>query len=111
MKFTTTENYTYRAGIGNIPKSWIDYGYEDHKDSVWKYFNDNIKVWDWDDCFDEEHDFVFEDSKAFRLHYSGWAEWYHEDDDENGLKDEVWIEEIALKDAKVPDKNVGRDWL
>jgi hypothetical protein len=111
MKFTTTNNHTYRAGIGNVPKSWIDYGYANHKESVWKYFNKNIKLWDWDEGGSETHDFVFEDGKAYRLEYSWWSEWYHKDDEENGLKDEVYIEVIALEDAKVPDKNVGRDWL
>ena len=111
MKFTTTDNYTYRAGIGNVPKSWIDYGLEDHKDSIWKYFYDKIKLWDWDECGSETHDFVFDDGKAFRLEYSWWSEWYHDDDEENGLKDETFIEEISIDDAKVPDKNIGRDWL
>jgi hypothetical protein len=111
MKFTTTDNYTYRAGIGNVPKSWIDYGHEDHRDSIWKYFGNHIKLWDWDEAGSEIHDFVFEDDKAFRLLYSWWSEWYHEDDEQNGLKDEVFIEEISIDEAKVPDKNIGRDWL
>jgi hypothetical protein len=111
MKFTTTSNYTYRAGIGNVPKAWIDFGHEDHEDSIWKYFKDNTKCWDWDACFDEEHDFVFQDGKAFRLYYSGWSEWHHEDDEKNGLQDEVTIEEISLDEANVPEKHMERNWL
>lgn len=110
MKFTTTENQTHRIGIGYVPKSWIDYGFDEHKKSIWKYFYDNIKLYDWDECGDEAHDFIFEDGKAFRLVYSWWSEWHHENDDENGLKDEVNIKEISLSDADVPDKNM-RDWL
>lgn len=124
MKFTTTENTTYRAGIGKMPKAWIEYkdfsatdvgSWEyDHdnlyKRSIVKYFYDKIKLWDFDICGDETHDFVFEDGKAFRLEYSWWAEWYHDDDDENGLKDEYHIEEITLEEANVPEKK-ERDWL
>lgn len=111
MKFTTTENTTFRPGIGKIPKAWIEYPDMDHDGSIREYFWKHVKCWDWDNCFDEEHDFVFEDGKAFRLFYSGWAEWYHENDDENGLKDEWYIEEISIDDAKVPEKKIGRDWL
>jgi hypothetical protein len=75
------------------------------------YFYDNIKCWDWDSAFDEEHDFVFDDGKAFRLYYSGWAEWHHENDDDNGLKDKRWVEEITVDEANVPDKTPERDWL
>ena len=110
MKFNTTENHTYRNG-GYIPKPWIDCSEETHKDCIWNYFKKHIKVWDWDNAFDEEHDFLFEDGKAFRLYYSGWSEWHHEDDEENGLKDDVYIEEISNDEAKVPCKNSKRDWL
>lgn len=119
MKFTTTQNTTYRNGIGKIPKPWIEYSsfkqYEEYEDvyrsSIIKYFYDEIKRWDWDVCGDETHDFVFEDGKAFRLEYSWWSEWFHDDEEENGLKDEYYIEEISLEDAKVPEKKIGRDWL
>jgi hypothetical protein len=111
MKFTTTKNKTWRQGIGEIPKPWIHDTETEHEDSIREYFWKNIKCWDWDFAFDEEHDFVFDDGRAFRLYYSGWAEWYHENDDDNGIKDEWWIEEIKLEDAKVPEKNPGRDWI
>jgi len=110
MKFTTTDNYTYRGGIGNVPKAWINYNM-DYKDSIWEYFYKNIKHWDYDTCDNETHDFVFEDGKAFRLEYSYWSEWHHEDEEENGLRCEETIEEISIDDANVPSKIVGRDWL
>lgn len=111
MKFTTTKNTIYRAGIGKIPKAWIEYPDKDHKNSVKQYFYGKIKLWDWDICGDETHDFVFEDGKAFRLGYSWWSEWFHEDEEENGLKDEYYIEEISIDEADVPEKKIGRDWL
>ena len=119
MKFTTTKNTFYRGGIGNIPKPWIKYSdfekYEDYCDvytnSIKKYFYDSIKLWDWDVCGNQTHDFVFEDGKSFRLEYSWWSEWYHEDEDQSGLKDEYYIEEISIDEANVPEKKIGRDWL
>lgn len=111
MKFTTTENKTYRVGVGEIPKPWIGYPDKNQEESIKKYFYDNIKCWDWDYCFDETHDFVFEDGSAFRLEYSGWSEWHHEDDEKNGLKDEWHIEKISIDDANVPEKTMKRDWL
>lgn len=111
MKFTTTENIAYRMGIGYVPKNWIECEGKDYEDSIRKYFNDHIRIWDWDCAFDETHDFVFEDGKAFRLEYSGWSEWHHEDDEENGLKQTYYIEEISIDEAKVPEKTIGRDWL
>lgn len=109
MKFNTTENKTYRGKIGYVPKPWLDYGLN-HRESIVKYFNQNIKIWDWDVCGDETHNFVFEDGKAFRLEYEWWSEWYHDDDEENGLKDEYHIQEIDIDEANVPSK-VQRDWL
>lgn len=119
MKFTTTENTVYRAGIGNIPKAWIEYTafdkYKDYGDvytnSIKKYFYDHIRIYDWDECGNENHDFVFEDGKSFRLEYSWWSEWYHDDDEKNGLKQEYYIEEISIDEANVPEKKIGRDWL
>jgi hypothetical protein len=117
MKFTTTENTTWRQGVGKIPKPWIEYTfkpYEDYEDvyrsSIMEYYYDHIKCWDFDICGSETHDFVFEDGKAFRLEYSWWAEWYHDNDEENGLKDEYYIEEITLEEANVSEKKI-RDWL
>lgn len=118
MKFTTTENTVYRAGIGNIPKAWIEYiefdeceKYEDvYKTSIMKYFHDHIYLWDFDFCGNETHDFVFEDGKAFRLEYSWWRDdWAPED--ESCLKHEHYIEEISIDAANVPEKKIGRDWL
>ena len=118
MKFTTTTNTTYRRGIGNIPKAWIEYtdrNYEDQGDlyqnSISNYFYAHIRHWDYDSGGSETHDFVFEDGKAFRLVYDYWSEWCHKDDDENGLKFEFYIEEIAIEEANVPEKKPGRDWL
>jgi hypothetical protein len=111
MKFTTTTNITYRSGIGDVSKPWIDYGFDDHKKSIWKYFKKNIKLYDWDSAGNETHDFVFEDGKAYRLEYSWWSEWYHEDDDRNGPRDKVNITEISIDDANVMNKYTVRDWL
>lgn len=116
MKFTTTKNVKYRIGIGYIPKPWIEYesfdGVDDLEDvyrsSIMKYFYDEIKLWDFDICGDEVHDFVFEDGKAFRLHYGWWRDEYA-DEDESYLRDEYDIEEIDLKEANVPKSE--RDWL
>jgi hypothetical protein len=110
MKFTTTENKTFRGHLGYVPKQWICDEFENHKDSIWKYFVKNIKLYDWDICGTEIHDFLFQDGKAFRLEYSWWSEWNNDDEEENGLKDEVLIHEISSEDANVPDKKI-RDWL
>jgi hypothetical protein len=48
MKFTTTENKTFRGHLGYVPKQWICDEFENHKDSIWKYFVKNIKLYDWD---------------------------------------------------------------
>lgn len=114
MKFTTTNNTIYRAGIGSVPKSWIDYNL-DHIESIDKYFQDKVRIYDADTCGDETHDFVFEDGKAFRLEYS----WYlnaggEVDDDGEELPWVIYesrIIPIAIADANVLDKKVGRDWL
>jgi hypothetical protein len=118
MKFTTTENTTYRAGIGDIPKPWIEYdsfdtyeGYGDvYENSIRKYFYDHIQIYDWDAAGDETHDFVFEDGKAFRLQYNWWRDAWAEED-ENCMKDEYHIEEIDIDRANVPEKKIERDWL
>lgn len=113
MKFTHTENTSYRKGIGSVPKPWIDYD-KNHKKTIEQYLEDHVKVWDADFCGDITVDFLFEDGKTYRLEYS----WYcneHGEEDEYGEKpwiiDEYYIEEIALDAAKVPEKKIGRDWI
>jgi len=114
MKFTTTNNNTYRAGIGTVPKSWIDYNLN-HVESIDKYFYDKVQIYDADTCGDETHDFVFEDGKAFRLSYSWYLNASGEMDDDGEelpwVIDERDVQEIDIADANVPDKKVGRDWL
>lgn len=117
MKFTTTDNTVYRAGIDKIPKAWIEYTfkrYEEREDvyqsSIIKYFNECIRHWDFDFAGNETHDFVFEDGKAFRLEYSWWRDDWA-DEDESCLKDEFYIEEIDMEQANVPEKKIRRDWL
>lgn len=110
MKFTTTENKSYRGALGYVPKNWIDCGDTEYKDAIWKYFRDHIMIWDFDECGDETHDFLFDDGKAYRLTYSWWAEWFHEDEDENGLKYETVIDEISADEANVPT-TAERDWI
>ena len=110
MKFTTTYNTRSRSGIGNIPKSWIESDLTDHTEIIETYFENHIRHWDFDVCGDETHDFVFDDGKAFRLEYSWWAEYHNENEEENGLKGEYFIEEITQEDANVPTR-IRRDWL
>jgi hypothetical protein len=111
MKFTTTRNVTYRLGIGYVPKKWIEAKNEDHRLAIISYFYEEIKLWDWDICGDQTHDFVFDDGKAYRLEYSWWSEWHHKDEEENGLKDEYTIEKIDIEEANVPEKKTKRDWI
>lgn len=118
MKFTTTDNWTFRSGIGNVPKPWIEFTFKPHesyddvyKNSIRKYFYENIKVWDFDMAGSETHDFVFEDGKAFRLEYSWWMEYGNDDEEENGPTDVSTIEEISIDEANVPEKTMGRNWI
>lgn len=113
MKFTHTNNTTYRKGTGSVPKAWIDYGIDNHKKNVLKYFEDRVRVSDADICGDEKIDFVFDDGKAYRLEYSWWCN-IHEEQDDYGDKpwiiDNYDIEEISIDDANVPTKK-ERDWI
>ena len=111
MKFTTSENRTHGFGIGYVPKSWINYDL-DHDDSILKYFRENIKIYDADNAGYETHDFVFEDGKAFRLEYERYLNIYNEVDEfgeEPYLIDNIFIEEISLEEADVPEKKCERD--
>ena len=110
MKFTTTENKTYRFGIGYVPKSWINYDL-DYNDSILKYFRENIKIYDACNAGYETHDFVFEDGKAFRLEYEWHLNFYNRKEDEDYFIDNIFIEEISLEEADVPEKKCERDWI
>lgn len=110
MKYTVSDNYIYRKNIGKVPKSWFESSLTEQREIIENHFYKHIRIWDWDSCFDEEYDFLFEDGKAFRLYYSGWAEWFHEDEEQNGLKSEWHIEEIASDRAKIPSKKI-RDYI
>lgn len=110
MKFTTTYNIGWRPGVGKFPRTWMEYPGTNNIDSVYRYFDDKIKRWDWDVCGDETHDFVFEDGSAFRLEYSWWTDvWASEE--EGQMKDAVHVQEISIDEANVPDKKPRRDWL
>lgn len=110
MKFTTTYHTTFRTGIGRVPKSWIECKSKTHEDCIVRYFYQNIKLYDWDTCGDETYDFLFDDGRAFRLEYSWWSEWHHEDEELIGLRDEYYINEIASSEANVPTEK-ARDWI
>jgi hypothetical protein len=110
MKFTTTNNTEYRKNIGQVPRPWISYQGTDHEACVYNYFDRNIRLFDFDICGDETHDFLFDDGRAFRLEYSWWAEWFHDDIEQNGLKEEYFIEEISPDQANVPTQK-DRNWL
>jgi hypothetical protein len=110
MKYTTTQNKTYRIGIGEIPKPWIQAHLTDHKEIVELHFYRHIKLWDFDICGDQTHDFVFDDGKAFRLEYSWWRDDWA-DEDECCLKHEFYIEEITIEEANVLEKKMERDWI
>lgn len=113
MKFTHTDNQSYRVGIGYVPRSWIDYG-KDHMDSILQYLWDHVKVFDADMCGDTTVDFVFEDGKAYRLEYSWWIDNYQTLDEYgegSWIGDDWEIEEISIDDAHVPEKQIGRDWI
>lgn len=108
MKFTTTDNKTFRASSGYIPKNWIDYGFDDHIKSINKYFHDHIKVNDSDFCGSNTVEFLFEDDKAYRLSYEWWLQY--ENDDDDYFQEYLEIEEISSNDAKVPDRKI-RNWI
>lgn len=110
MKFTTTNNKRYRAGVGYVPKPWLEYPDLNYLDSINEYFEDNIKLYDFDFCGNETHDFIFEDGKAFRLEYTWWRNDFAEED-ESVINDEIEIEEISIEDANVPEKEMKRDWF
>lgn len=95
--------------LGYVTKPWIDYGLN-HEESIDKYFHSNIQIYDFDTGGDETHDFLFEDGKAFRLEYTWWSEWQHDDDDYNGPRFYRYLDEISPDEADVPDKK-QRDWI
>jgi hypothetical protein len=78
-----------------------------HEDSIWEYFREHIKIWDFDNSDDEIHDFVFEDGKAYRLEYSYWREY---DTEDRESRSSVRLYEITLEEANVIGK-VWRDWI
>lgn len=113
MKFTTTENKSYRGSLGYVPKAWITAEGTDHKSIILNYFNKYIRIYDFDNCGEEIHDFVFDDGTAYRLTYSWWRDWYSRDPDDDGCQDhhDYTIEPISVEEADVIDKTPGRDWL
>lgn len=86
----------------------------DHDDSILKYFHENIETYNADSAGYETHDFVFEDGKAFRLEYERYLNIYNEVDEfgeEPYLIYNIFIEEINLEEADVPEKKCERDWI
>lgn len=109
MKFTTSKNKTWRSGIGDVPKAWIDYDL-DHKASINKYFDKHIRIYDADICGDKTVEFVFEDGKTFKLEYSWWIDEFNENPELRGLQDEIYLVEIESKELKEV-KPLMRDWI
>jgi hypothetical protein len=112
MFFTHTQNTRYRKGQGAIPNPWIDYGMG-YQESIKKYFEKNVRVYDADTCGDITIDFLFEDGKSFRLNYSWWCNIQGEKDeygDITWIQDEYTIEEIDPNTANVPNRK-NRDWI
>lgn len=95
MKFHCSDFYDFK---GNL-RPWVDYGL-DEEASILKYFYDIVKIYDADECGDEEYDFVFENGTAWKLYYS----WYITYDPDWKLMDEYHIEAINLEEAKCMKK-------
>ena len=111
MKYTTTDNHTFRAGIGYVPKPWIECNSDiSYENIVYNHFSKHIRAYDADECGNETHDFLFSDGKAFRLEYSWWIDWHNEDPELNGFQDEYTITPISPNEANVPTKT-ERDYI
>lgn len=112
MKFTTSDNNTYRQGVGNVSKAWIDYGLN-HRESIEEYFYKNIKIYDADTAGYHTVDFLFEDDTAYRLSYDWYCNTSGEQDDwgeEPWIIDEYDIEQINRNDLNIQDTK-QRDWI
>lgn len=113
VKFTTSDNVTWRKNIGDVPKQWIDYGL-DHRDSIEKYLYDNLKVYDADSAGDITVDFLFEDNTAYRLSYGWYCNISGDIDvwgEEPWIIDEYDIESIDPAEANVLTSSITRDWI
>lgn len=108
MKFTTTENYSYRSPGMHVPKPWIDYGLDVEK-SIRRYWDREIKILDADTAGYTETDFLFDNGKCYRLYYEWYLNFDH-GEDESFIQDTYYIERINVKDADLP-AIVERDYL
>ena len=91
MKFHCSEFWTF----DKRPYPWCDMGLSE-KETVEKYLERYVKVYDADICGNVTIDFVFDSGKAYRLDYSWWIDI----EGDQWLCDEEFIEEIPISDAK-----------
>jgi hypothetical protein len=112
--YTTSENVTYRPGVGKVPKKWIltDQSVEA---TILDYLEQHVRVRDADCDGDHTVDFRFSDGTDWRL-YSDWSVndtgWYTNQSGETPwIVDEYRIERIRAEISDVTDTVPGRDWL
>ena len=115
MRFTHSQNTLWRLGVGAVPRAWVDYGLG-HQESIIRYLNEKIRIWDADTAGDVECDFLFEDGQAFRLRYEWSLNVFGEVDPGTGeecpwVMDDYYIEPIDAEQAQVPDRVPGRIWI
>lgn len=114
MLYTTSENVTYRPGIGTVPKNWIatDRSVEE---TILDYLEQSVRVTDASSGGDHTVDFRFSDGTDWRLYYD-WSVndtgWYTNQSGETPwIVDEYRIEPIPAEISNIRDQTPGRDWL
>lgn len=86
--------------------SWVEEDIKDEKHFIECYFNREIKIWDADNCGEEEFFFAFSSGKCFKLIYN----WWIDGSSDAWLADEFEIKEIIWEECK-DHISSDRDWL
>lgn len=106
MKYTTSDNTTWRPNVGTIPKPWLTSNLDIHERVIWEYLRENVIPYDADVCDDGEIIFLFEGDMAFKVHWSFWIDY----DPDFEIKHEWHMEEMELSDVPSMMRK-ERDWI
>ncbi len=109
MRYFNSEMWSYRNGA-YVPHAWKETNFDDERKFLAHYCQEELYVYDSDNCSHRDIYFAFSTGKFFLVEHSLW--WEYVEDEDGGyhhVANEFEVTEVPEAETKKLAKD--RDWL